>query len=275
MQNRYVGDVGDFAKYGLLRLLASEAQLSLGVLWWLFADETHNADGRHVSYLKNPTFRALDPQLHGILEGLLVAGRRSVKAVAKSGILPDSTVFFDAPIFRLSSAAGSRQLRGRQRAAWLQKAQTATTNCDLIFFDPDNGIETASVARHSPKGGKYVFWDELIPFWERGQSLVIYHHLNRTASVAKQTEVLQAKFASTFADAGLVRHFLFRRGSCRHFWLVSQKNHVPHCKSAIDRIAQSEWREYLAGEAPSCLSLFGEQAYPFRQISQINVNRWK
>jgi hypothetical protein len=245
VQNRYVGDVGDFAKYGLLRLLTSETSLSLGVLWWLFADETHNSDGRHVSYLKNPAFGALDPQLHRKLEGLLSAGRRSVRAVARSGILPDGTVFFDRPIFKSSDVSASRQLRERQREAWLRKAFTATANCDVVFFDPDNGLETASVARHSPKGGKYVFWDELMPFWRRGQSLVIYHHLNRTASVAKQTEALQAKFASKFADASLVRHFLFRRGSCRHFWLVSQNKHALHSLAAINRISQSEWREYL------------------------------
>jgi hypothetical protein len=245
VQNRYVGDAGDFAKYGLLRLLTEETPLSLGILWWLFADETHNADGRHVSYLKNPVFSALDPQLHRILDQLLSAGRRSVKAVARSEILPKSTVFFDTPIFKSSSAAASRELRERQRGTWLRKAFAATADCNLVFFDPDNGLETASVARHSPKGGKYVFWEELMPFWTRGQSLVIYHHLNRTASVARQTEVLQEKFATRFPDAGLVRHFLFRRGSCRHFWLVAQKKHSGHCQSAIDRIAQSEWREYL------------------------------
>ena len=246
MQNRYVGDVGDFAKYGLLRLLTSETSLSLGVLWWLFADENHNSDGRHVSYLKKPTFSALDPELHLRLGRLLSAGQRSVKAIARSGILPKGTIFFDAPIFELSNLASTRQLRERQRALWLRKALTVTANCDLVFFDPDNGLETASVTRHSPKGGKYVFWEELMPFWGRGQSLVIYHHLNRTASVAKQTEVLQEKFASKFAEAGLIRPFLFRGGSCRHFWLVSQQKHAPHCMSAIDRIAQSEWREYLA-----------------------------
>ena len=40
MQNKYVGDVGDFGKYGLLRRLAcpefTESPLSLGVIWYLF-----------------------------------------------------------------------------------------------------------------------------------------------------------------------------------------------------------------------------------------------
>jgi predicted TIM-barrel fold metal-dependent hydrolase len=98
---------------------------------------------------------------------------------------------------------------------------------------------------YAQKAGKYVFWNELSPFWDRGQSLIIYHHLNRTASVARQTEILQEKFAVKFADAGLVRYFLFRRGSCRHFWLIAQKEHALHCQSVIDQITQSEWREYF------------------------------
>ena len=130
--------MGDFAKYSLLRLLTDETALSLGVLWWLFADETHNSDGRHVQYLQSRAFGALDPELHRILAGLVSSGHRSVKAVAKSGILPSGTIFFDAPIFKSSDVAVSRLLRSRQRAAWLRKALTATANCDIVFFDPDN-----------------------------------------------------------------------------------------------------------------------------------------
>ena len=77
MQNRYVGDVGDFGKYGLLRALcrpsgAENRPLRLGVVWYLTTDETHNNDGRHIGYLE-PTpknlrdFRACDPDLYDTL----------------------------------------------------------------------------------------------------------------------------------------------------------------------------------------------------------------
>ena len=49
MQNRYTGDIGDFGKLGLLRVLHS-AGLSIGVNWYLTPDETHNGDGRHIAY---------------------------------------------------------------------------------------------------------------------------------------------------------------------------------------------------------------------------------
>lgn len=46
MQNRYVGDIGDFGKLGLLRQL-HKTGLSIGVNWYLTPDETHNGDGWH------------------------------------------------------------------------------------------------------------------------------------------------------------------------------------------------------------------------------------
>jgi hypothetical protein len=50
MQNRYVGDIGDYVKLAILRALAHDRRL--GVAWWLFPDERHNADGGHREYLE-------------------------------------------------------------------------------------------------------------------------------------------------------------------------------------------------------------------------------
>jgi hypothetical protein len=244
MQDRYVGDVGDFAKYALLKNLVGSSCLRLGVVWCLYPDESHNFDGKHIGYLQRPEFRNLDAELHDGLAMIVRSGRRSVNAISEAKLLPSSTKFFDLPIAHPNSRL-DRTAREAYRAKWLARALVATRACDIVFFDPDNGIEVSSVQMHAPKAGKYVFWNQVMPFWDRGQSLIIYHHLNRTASVLKQTEILQEKFAAKFADAGLVRHFLFRRGSCRHFWLVAQKEHALHCRSAINQIAQSEWREYL------------------------------
>jgi hypothetical protein len=46
MQDRYAGDIGDFVKLAILRALAPGWHL--GVAWWLYPDESHNGDGRHI-----------------------------------------------------------------------------------------------------------------------------------------------------------------------------------------------------------------------------------
>ena len=52
MQDRYAGDIGDFMKLGLIRaLVAGDPPRRLGVNWYLCADESHNADGKHIGYL--------------------------------------------------------------------------------------------------------------------------------------------------------------------------------------------------------------------------------
>ena len=58
MQNRYVGDIGDFGKYGLLRSLCGVSEIlnshhspRLGVVWYLYPDESHDSDGKYTGYL--------------------------------------------------------------------------------------------------------------------------------------------------------------------------------------------------------------------------------
>lgn len=41
MKNQYVGDIGDYGKYGLMRFLR-DAGVSIGINWYLTPD-----DGRH------------------------------------------------------------------------------------------------------------------------------------------------------------------------------------------------------------------------------------
>ncbi len=245
MQDRYVGDVGDFGKYGLLRLLATQTDLRLAVIWYLFGDESHNFDGRHVSYLRKPEFSRPDPALHAALDTLIQRGRRSIKAVQKSKILPSDTIYFGRLISDPQGEVVNKRRRAAARMRWLGLAMQSSAPAELIFMDPDNGIETISVQRHSPKSGKYVYWDELSPFWERGQSLLIYHHLNRTASVSRQSEMLKARFEERFPGAGLLTYFLFRKGSCRHFWLLAQEHHAARFRRAIEFLLQSDWREYF------------------------------
>src|SRR5256885_376055 len=107
MQDRYVGDLGDFGKYGLLRALSSPlertSRLSLGVVWYLVLDEGHTTDGSKIGYLSLPGhraayFRDCDPALYDTLGQLVNSGRRTVARVSVSGVLPHGTVFFREPL---------------------------------------------------------------------------------------------------------------------------------------------------------------------------------
>ena len=163
MQNRYVGDIGDFAKYALLRRLAgtsSEQPIRLGVVWCLYPDESHNTDGRHISYLGRPAFAALDFELISALQKIVGSHCRSIASVANARILPPKTIFCDALSCLPKGTPATRGDRLLYRSRWAESCLNLTAAAELIFFDPDNGIEVSSVPKHSAKGGKYIYWDE-------------------------------------------------------------------------------------------------------------------
>ena len=198
MQDRYVGDVGDFAKYALLRRLSGisgETRIDLGIVWCLYPDESHNSDGRHISDCIDPTTRNSTPsywQHCGLWED---SDRRSIAAVTSAKILPRGTVFCDAVACLPKSTSSRREDRLRYRSDWLNACFRLTRASDLVFFDPDNGIEVKSVPKHKANSGKYIYWDELEPFWSRGQALLVYHHLNRTASMVHQARTPNGSLA--------------------------------------------------------------------------------
>src|SRR5439155_16365192 len=94
MQNRYAGDIGDYIKLALLRAISPDHRL--GVLWYLYPDEGHNEDGRHIAYLRDPNrWRHLDPALFDALP-VIVGGERSVAHIEQARLLPAR--FHDRPI---------------------------------------------------------------------------------------------------------------------------------------------------------------------------------
>jgi hypothetical protein len=222
MQNRYVGDIGDYGKYALLRHLCGSDKgwfIRLAVVWCLFPDETFNNDGKHISYLRNREFAELDPDLYEALNSIVSRGRRHVYNIAELGCLPQSTVFFTQSVSVPEGSRAGPIQRVRHRNAWLRQCLCQTEDCELVFFDPDNGLEVASIPKYHPKAGKYIYWDELVPFWNRGNTLLIYHHLNRTVPAALQVDSLKLRFATVLDQAAIVP-LVFRRGSSRVFWLV-------------------------------------------------------
>ena len=79
MQDRYTGDIGDFGKLGLLRVLQSQG-LTMGVNWYLTPDRNHHDDGKHTKYLRDESYRKYDESLWLELKKIVEANQRKVSA---------------------------------------------------------------------------------------------------------------------------------------------------------------------------------------------------
>ena len=261
MQNKYVGDVGDFAKHGLLRNLSgmtdpegSDPGLQLGLIWYMYHGEPHppgnttraNRDGKYINFLERipgedrAEYRDCDPCLWEKLRDLVFRDARCVHCAESAGLLPESTQFFNALL--QYPAPMPRPTRERVRELWLNAALEATKDAKLVCVDPDNGIAD-SKEMYNKKGPKHVYVSDLQTLWERGQSLVVYHHLGMVAGGARKVMIPDA--AAKIRD-GLDGNpepipLWFHRGSARVFFVIPQPCHKEPIEKRVDRFLKSPW----------------------------------
>jgi hypothetical protein len=100
VRHNFVNDIGDYAKYALLRAVCASDQelIRLGVIWYLTDHAEWNADGRKRAHLSQDGWANLDPDLLATmrqLESTLPSqDALNVSLIEASGILPAGTVFF-------------------------------------------------------------------------------------------------------------------------------------------------------------------------------------
>jgi hypothetical protein len=248
VQDRYFGDIGDFAKFGLLRsLVVGDPQLRLGVLWYRVPDENFNRDGRHIEYL-SPTpenvhrYGRCDPGLYETLGKLVSNGQRGLSLVHEHKILPCSPVFHDDV---LSYRSVRKKDRPACREKWITAALAAMAETDLVFADPDNGLEV-SVERYAAKGPKYAYYDDFRQMTISGKSLVIYQHACRDGNFCDQIRGRLTALRQMLPSAEYrVLALRFRRVSPRAFLLAISKPHTVVLQQRIRAFLNSPWRDHF------------------------------
>ena len=171
MKNQYVGDIGDFGKYALLRAFAKTG-VKVGVNWYLTEDDTSN-DGKFTDYLKKDDFRRHAPEVFDELKKIADIRDKSVKNVEESGIIPEAVFYSD-----LLNPLGKPDDREQERNAWFLESTYELANSELIYLDPDNGLLEESEPRK--RGAeKYALPDEVEQYYRAGHNVVYYCHKGR------------------------------------------------------------------------------------------------
>jgi hypothetical protein len=210
VKNQYFGDVSDYRKYGLLRLL-TDGGLTLGVNWMLTPNDD-GTDGNKREYLSDPAkWRGCDEALYDGLTALLDGGQPpGVSLLEGSDLLPDTTFFSEL-------VPDGKE----ERLAWASQARGTLSDCDLVFLDPDNGLEIKSKKIGAKNSSKFALWDEVRAYWEQGSSLLIYQHwirMERSAFFNQQATCLKELLGVDQVIGISTAHVLFL--------LVPQAEHV-------------------------------------------------
>ena len=158
--------MNDYQKYGLLRILAGNGEFKIGVCWMLTTND-NRTDGKLTSYLNVPQYwRLYDPPLFDILQQRVIAEKnRNVDVAQVDQIIPNAEFYSEI----LSDSMMNRN-------KYFEQAVPKFKSCNLIFYDPDNGVEIKSVAKGKRNSAKYIYWDEVCQTFGNGHSLLVYQH---------------------------------------------------------------------------------------------------
>ena len=233
MKNQYVGDVGDYGKYGLLRFLTSHG-IKIGVNWYL-TENDGSTDGRFTTYLKNPAERVYDPELFDALQNIADCPEKNVKMIEQAGIIPDAE-FYGELLKSSSLEASARELN---RILWFNNSTLMLGNAELIFADPDNGISFRKTAR-TKDSEKFILPEDISEYYNSGKNVVYYCHKGRRKQEAwgqAKTEIkiileaLQPRFSvckvTDYSGIDLAQSFCFTGTTDEEKSLVCPEALVP------------------------------------------------
>jgi hypothetical protein len=230
MKNQYFGDLNDYHKYGLLRILSGAGEICTGVCWMLTPSDglTHGDDTGYLD--RRGRWEAFDPELYEFLHRRLIEeGERDVRLLENSGILPNT--FFYTPILAESPD---------ERRRYFREMVERFRGADLIFFDPDNGLEVGSVQLGARGSSKYLYWHELAETYCSGHSVLVYQHFPRKPRDAFIDRIAEGVRSHTSADA---RIYSFRTSKVV-FFLASRPEHTEQFGRRAEEVS-SVWGDQI------------------------------
>jgi hypothetical protein len=100
----------------------------------------------------------------------------------------------------------------KERDSWSQELLSKVNEADLVFLDPDNGIEVKSKPYGKKDSSKYLYWREISDLWKQGKSLLIYQHFcreERESFIERLRSELQKSAKGSSVSAFATPHVVF------------------------------------------------------------------
>ena len=238
MKNQYLGDIGDFGKYGLLRFLSSKG-LVIGVNWYLTPNDGGSA-GRYINYLTKDENRKYDEELFDLLQTIVRNPKKNVGMAEVSKMIPNA-ILFD----RLLAPGSVRKIEDRRklRQEWHASALNNLKDAALIFADPDNGLSEKSAG--SVISSKYAFPVELADYYRRGQDVFYYCHKGRRTMAAWNSARMEMK--KQVSDCSIFT-LTFHRGTQRSYIFVTHPERRDSYARLIKEFLETPWKELFTQE---------------------------
>ena len=187
------------------------------------------SDGRFIGYLSKPEWRSYEPDIFDFLHNAVLKEKvRKLSLIEKSGLLTNVSFF-------------SNVLQGKitDRRTFFTALQKEAKKADLVFLDPDNGIEVPSVKTGKKNSDRYIYWDEIEKLFYLGKSLLVYQHFGRQERNAFiQEMVLQVKKRLKTSEV------ITLRTKNSFYLLIPHQKHLSKLKQGLSAISKL-WKEHI------------------------------
>lgn len=237
MQNKYVGDVKDFGKFGLLRCIAPIG-CHIGVNWYLSATKPNKIDRRHIGYLVSPRFKGCDDALLQMLEAVVDSGERDVAQLELRTPLVGAT-YYQVPL------PSPREVGTDYRSIWHENAKCALAGCDIIYLDTQHGLMMDDGPFDSVVSTKCVTEQELTEYYSAGKSVLFHQQRGRFGSESQMERIRLLSASDELSNAHLAG-MTFRHSPLLDFIFVLQPKHAAEVEAAIDSFLQSRWQRHFS-----------------------------
>ena len=238
MQDTYVGDIGDFGKFVLLRRLEKEG-FKIGINWYKtdLPGALKDGDYEIPCLFDNSEEGEIAKQLRGLFDAKSPP-LRSIEALENLKLI-GSNCYYHAAVPQT----------GVDRKHWYEESKKKFQDCNLVFLDPDNGLQVNSVKENSKKSVKYVYTREIMDYLknENCKCVMFYNHRSRIKPDQYFLEKQRRLEEGMNSDHYLVAHITFPRQTIRDYFAVC-KDKEAHAiiRAAFDKILESQWasKEY-------------------------------
>lgn len=231
MQDSYVGDIGDYGKFALLRELHRQG-LSIGVNWYK-TDTVFSKKQDDGKYCIPDHLAAYDIDLSSRLRKIFHSQDGIVRSIAA---LEDERFIEGALYF-------SDSVPAEHRDKWHQHALSKLSGANLIFLDPDNGMIVPSAEKDKQKQCKFVLDEEVNDYLSQGQSVLVYQHRPRVNEAVYVDRMMQ-RFMSLSPDVKRndIQVITFPRYSVRDYFAISiNEDQRLKIKRAITNMVNGIW----------------------------------
>jgi hypothetical protein len=135
--------------------------------------------------------------------------------------------------------AGARSAKATASTAPDLHRRTRFSGCDLIFFDPDNGLEIGSRPPGRKHSCKHLYWNEVCETFLAGSSVLIYQHFireKRSDYAARIVRELSSRTGAAAVFSFSTPHVLFV--------LAAQGRHADSFRQRLP-VIRDEWKSHI------------------------------